>query len=217
MALELFGVGIASRHHRRSLGDAPVRLPQPHAVLANQPVEPFHGCMQQLGIGREGDGLGLDRGVHRDALEIARAQCARVVGHSLALSQQKLQPVTEALAPMAQVRALMRECVMKKRLAGEVLEIGIMDPALAHALVGEAVNVLEQEQTNHEPSLDPRSPLVAVERRDLLFDPLPVDLAGELNQLVLHVDDLIEPGPEQIAFRCRLQLLRSHRPLRCSQ
>jgi hypothetical protein len=34
MALELFGVGIASCHHRRLLGDAQIRLPQPHAVLA---------------------------------------------------------------------------------------------------------------------------------------------------------------------------------------
>ena len=40
---------------------------------------------------------------------------------------------------------------------------------------------------------------VAVERRDLAVDPRPIDLARKLHQLVLHVDDLIEPGPEQIA------------------
>jgi hypothetical protein len=74
--------------------------------------------------------------------------------------------------------------------------------------------MLEEQQPNDEPGLDPRSPLVAVEQRDLLVDPIPADLAGELNQLVLHVDDLIEPGPEQIAFLRRLRLLRSHRPLR---
>ena len=82
MALELFGVGIASRHHCRPLGDAPIRLPQPHAVPADPPVEPFHGRVQQLGVGREGDGLGLHRGVHRDALEIARAQRSGVVRHA---------------------------------------------------------------------------------------------------------------------------------------
>ena len=32
---------------------------------------------------------------------------------------------------------------------------------------------------------------------------------------VLQVDDLVEPGPEQIAFPRRLVLLRSHRVLRC--
>ena len=61
----------------------------------------------------------------------------------------------------------------------------------------------------------PGPPLVAVERRDLAVDPRPVDLAAELHQLVLHVDDLVEPGPEQIAFPRRLVLLRPHRVLRC--
>ena len=109
----------------------------------------------------------------------------------------------------------MRELVLEKRLAGEVLEIRIMNPAIAHGLVGQAVDVLEQEQPDDEPGLDPRPALVAIERRDLAVDPVPVDLAGELHQLVLHVDDLVEPGTKQIAFLRRLRLLRSHRPLRC--
>ncbi|MEY9880608.1 hypothetical protein [Bradyrhizobium sp. USDA 329] len=46
-----------------------------------------------------------------------------------------------------------------------------------------------------------------------IVDPVPIDLAGVLNQLVLHVDDLLEPGPEQITFLRRLRLLRSHRLL----
>jgi hypothetical protein len=47
--------------------------------------------------------------------------------------------------------------------------------------------------------LDLGPTLVAIERRDLNVDPRPIDLAGELHHLVLHVDDLLEPGPEQIA------------------
>ena len=43
----------------------------------------------------------------------------------------------------------------------------------------------------------------------------PVDFASELHQLVLHVDDLLEPGAKQITFPRRLRLLRSHRSLRC--
>jgi hypothetical protein len=115
---------------------------------------------------------------------------------------------------MAEIRALMRELVLEKRLAGEVLEIRIMNPAIAHGLVGQAVDVLEQEQPDDEPGLDPRPPLVAIERRDLAIDPVPVDLAGELNQLVLHADDLVEPGTKQIAFLCHLRLPGSHRLLR---
>jgi hypothetical protein len=75
--------------------------------------------------------------------------------------------------------------------------------------------MLEQQQADHEAALDARPPLVAVERRHLAVDPCPVDLAAKLYQLVLHVDDLVEPGPEQIAFSRRRVLLRSHRVLRC--
>ena len=104
MALELLGMGIARSHHRSSLGDTSVRLPQLHAVFADQPVEPFDSRMQQLGIGRKRDGLGLHRGVHRDALEVARTQCACVMRHTQTLREQELKLVTQALAPMAQVR-----------------------------------------------------------------------------------------------------------------
>ena len=79
MALELFGVGITSGHHRSTLDNPPIGPPQPYTVFAKLPVEAFHRCMQQLGVGREGDGLGLHRGMHCDALEIAHAQCAGVV------------------------------------------------------------------------------------------------------------------------------------------
>jgi hypothetical protein len=100
------------------------------------PVEPLDRGVQQFGVGREGDRLGLHRGVHRDPLEILAAQCAGGMRHSQALGQQKLQFVAEPLAPMAQVRAFVREGVLEELLPGEVLEIGIVHPALAHAFIG---------------------------------------------------------------------------------
>src|SRR6266700_4182393 len=87
-----------------------------------------------------------------------------------------------------------------------------MDPALAHSFIGQTVNVLEQQQPDHEAGLDPRPAVLAVERRDLAVDPVPIDPAGEQNQLVLQIDDLVQPGPEQIVRSRRLVLLRSHRP-----
>jgi hypothetical protein len=72
-------------------------------------------------------------------------------------------------------------------------------PALTHAFVGRPVDVLEQQKPDHEAGRDPGPALVAVEWRDLAVEPRPVELAGELHQLLLHIDDLIEPGPEQIA------------------
>src|SRR5215471_18913283 len=70
--------------------------------------------MQQLGIGRKGDGLRLNRGVDRDALEVLTAQRAGFVGHPQALGQQELQLVAEPLAPMAQVASLVREVMLEK-------------------------------------------------------------------------------------------------------
>src|SRR5262249_60530438 len=40
--------------------------------------------------------------------------------------------------------------------------------------------------------------------------PGPVDLAGKLHQLVIQIDDLVEPVPEQIALSCCRALLGSH-------
>ena len=91
-----------------------------------------------------------------------------------------------------------------------------MDPALAGAFIGQPVNMFEQQKPDHESGLDSGPALVAVERRDLVIEPFPVELAGELHQFVPHVDDLIEPRPEQIAFTRRHMLLRPHRSLRCS-
>jgi len=138
------------------------------------------------------------------------------VRHAQALGQQKLELVAEPLAPMAQVRALVRKRVLEELLAGEVLEVRVMDPALANPLVGQAINVLEQQQADRKARLNPGPTLVAVERRNLAIDKVPVDLAGEQHQLVLHIDDLVQPCAEQITRSRRLVLLRPHRSLRCN-
>src|ERR1700730_602367 len=73
MPPELFGMGVAARHHRSGLGHATIGLPQSDAVPSRQAVEPLDGRMQQLGIGRKADGLRLHRGVDRDPLEVLAA------------------------------------------------------------------------------------------------------------------------------------------------
>jgi len=137
--------------------------------------------------------------------------------HPQALGQQQFQPVAEPLAPVAQVRTLVRERVLEELFASKILEIRVVDPALAHPLIGQPVNVLEQQQPDHEAGLDAWPAVPAVERRDLAVDPVPIELAGELNQLVLQIDDLVEPRPEQIVRTRRLVLLWPHRALRCGK
>jgi hypothetical protein len=91
VAIELLGVGIAASHHRCSLGDAEVGLPQLHAMTAGQAIEPLYRGMQQLGVGREGDVLGLHRGVDRDPRQVLGAQRAALVCHPQALGQQQVE------------------------------------------------------------------------------------------------------------------------------
>jgi hypothetical protein len=85
MPVELLGVRVAPRHHRGPLGDAHIGLSQPYSVPAGEAIEPLDGGMQQLGVGRECDGLGLHGGIDRDPLEIPRAQRAGLVRDPQAL------------------------------------------------------------------------------------------------------------------------------------
>jgi hypothetical protein len=68
--------------------------------------------------------------------------------------------------------------MLEELFAREVLEIWVVDPALAQPLVGQAVNLLEQQQPNHEAGRDARPTVLAAERRDLPVDPVPVDPAA---------------------------------------
>ena len=180
-------------------------------MLPGQTVQPLDRRVDELGVGREGDVLGLHGGVDGDARQIARAQRSAVVRHAQTLGQQQLEFVAQSLAPVAQPRTLVREGVLEELLAGKELEVRVLDPPLAHLLVRQRVDVLEQQQADHEARRHGRPALLAVQRRDLAVDPRPVDLGCQADQLVLGVDDLIEPGSEQIARSRRLTLLRPHR------
>jgi hypothetical protein len=85
MTLELLGVGIAPRHHRGAFGDAQIRLAQLRPVFASHPIELLDCRMQQLGVGRERDRLGLDGGVYRDPFDVG---CAARRSHALPASFQ---------------------------------------------------------------------------------------------------------------------------------
>ena len=76
---------------------------------------------------------------------------------------------------------LVRKLVLQELFSGEVLEVWIIDPAFAHAFVGQSVNMLEKKKPDHKLCRNSRPATVAVQRRDLAVDELPVDLARELH------------------------------------
>src|SRR5262245_44532382 len=130
--------------------------------------------------------------------------------HAQALGQEKFQLGAEALAPIAPVRALVRRFALEELLASEVLEVRVIDPAFAYAFIGQAINMLEQKKPDDKPCRNSRPTTVAVQRRNLTVDKVPVDLACGLRQRVPHVDDLVQPRAEQITRSSRLVLLRPH-------
>src|SRR5674536_66550 len=53
MTVELLGVGVAPRHHRRMLGDAQVGLPQPHPMRPGQALSPLiAACSSLASVGK---------------------------------------------------------------------------------------------------------------------------------------------------------------------
>ena len=134
-ALELFGVGIAPGHHRRRFCHPLVGLAKRHLMVLGQFAQLTDCRLQELGVSGEGNVLGLHRGVDGDAGQIAFLQGAGVVGDAQAFLQENVHPIADALAPMAHAGALVRQGVLEKLLAGKILEIGVIHPAVPDLLV----------------------------------------------------------------------------------
>jgi len=144
--------------------------------------------------------FGCPRGVDGDAGQIALPQGTAIVSDAQALLQKNVQAIADALAPMAHAGALVRQVVLEKLRAGEVLEIGVMHPALPDLLIGEPVGVLQKKHADHEAHRFRRAALVGKTIRQLLVEPGPVDLVRQGDKLVFHVGDLIETGAEKVVM-----------------
>ncbi len=92
-----------------------------------------------------------DRPIRTPSPNIALLQGAGVVGDAQAFGQKNVQPIADALAPMAHTGALVRQRVLEELLAGEVLEIRVVHPAVSHLRVfeGIVVHVRQQDLVNY--------------------------------------------------------------------
>ena len=97
------GVGVALVRDQRPFADAPVGLAQPHTALLGQPHQPLARPVQQLGVGREHDGLRLHRGVDDHAREVLRRHRVGLGGDRQALlDQSRKLLLAHTLAPARQ-------------------------------------------------------------------------------------------------------------------
>ena len=122
-ALELFGVGIALMGDQRLLADPHIGLAQVEADPLGQPHQPLARPVDQLGIGREHDVLGLHGGVDDHPPCILRLHCPGPDRDRKALLQQRHDLVlTHALAPARHRGAVEWQLVPEERLAAKILE-----------------------------------------------------------------------------------------------
>jgi len=89
--------------------------------------------------------------------------------------------------------------VAEELLAAQILEIWVLDPARAQLFIGQVECVLEDGQTRHQPGRQRRNAgPITVDLAEAALQEPPVDRLRQLHQLMAHVDDLVEPGAEQI-------------------
>ena len=169
--------------------------------------------MHELGVGRKGDRLGLHGGVDNHLGEVGGLGRAGARRDRQALLDQRHELLLpHPLAPARQRRAVEGQLVLEELLAAEQLVVGVLDPARAQILVGEIVHVLEDRKPRHQPRRQRRmSGLVGIDRAEPLLEKAPVDRPAELRQRVIHVDDLVEPGPEEIVLPAVPPLPGPHR------
>src|SRR6185437_2796135 len=114
--------------------------------------------------------------------------------------------------PARQRRAVEGQLVLEELLAAEELVIGVLDPARAQILVGEIVHMLEDRKPRHQSRRQRRmSSLVRIDGAEPPLEKAPVDRPAELRQRVLRVDDLVEPGLEEIVLPAVPPLPGPHR------
>ncbi len=110
----------------------------------------------------------------------------------------------------------MRNLGLEIGLAGELPETGAVQRSFPDARVGEPINLLQKPNADSEARFGAGTTLRRKAVRHLFVDPGPadpgpadpgpIDPIGQPDQLVLQVDDLIEPDPEQVVRAVRLSL-----------
>src|SRR6266481_6484111 len=102
--------------------------------------------------------------------------------------------------------------MLEELLAAEVLEVRVLHPPIAQSLVGKVISVLEDRQPRHQPRRQRRlARLVGVDRPERLLQKTPIDRPRQLHLGVVHVDDLVKPGAEQILLAALPPLAWPHR------
>src|SRR5690348_15603996 len=96
--------------------------------------------------------------------------------------------------------------------AAEELPVRVLDPALAHRLVGEIVGVLQIGEPDHQPRrLAGTASRVVIERPERGLKALPLDQLRQAHQRMLEIELAAQPGAEKIVRTLALWSSGTHR------
>ena len=213
-ALELVGMRIAPHLDGGALGHAQIALAQFDTLAFGQIDQLLDRTVGEPGIGRMGDRLLLDGGVHHDPLKVPGLDRLRSVRHRKALLQQRRNLLlTQPLAPARQRRAIERCRVLEHQFSAEVLEIRILHPPVAQRFVREIVHVLEDQQPRHQPRRQRRLPWPdATDRTEASGQELPVNLRRQADQRMAKIDDFLQRRAKQIVLTIVARLAHGFPP-----
>jgi hypothetical protein len=212
-ATHLPRVRVAARQAQCALRQPPIALPQLQPVPGGKPNQDLAAAVVETRVERMCDRLGLHRRVDRHPLEARRLHRA---GRQRRLDRGGEQPLhpgrADPLAPARQRARIDRQLVLQVVEAAEELPVRVLDPALAHPLVGEVVGVLQVSEPDHQPRrLAGTSRPLVVERPERALKALPVDQSGQSHQRMPEIELLAQSRPEKIVGLSVLSSFRAHR------
>jgi len=208
--LELFGVRVTTRLHRRLLAHPHVRLPQRDAPILRRRAQLEDRPIQQLRVRGMGDVLLLHRRIDVDLTQFRLGQVLLLDRHGHRLLEQRFELLgPDPLTPLGHTGGMDRQLVPHVAVAAERLPVGVLDPLGHDRLVRLVERVLEVVQPHHQPrGLGRGAVVLAVQLAERVVERSPVDLPGQLQQWVGGVEQLIEVGLEQqqVVLTGRLRL-----------
>ena len=144
--------------------------------------------------------LRLHGRVHHHGGKLGRRQRLGLRRHGKAFLDQRVQALlAHALPPARHRGAIEDEPVLEELLAAEILKIRVLGPDLAKALVRQVLAVLQDVKPRHQPRRQRRTARpIRINRPKGLLEKSPIDPLRQPYPRTGHVDDLVEPGLEQI-------------------
>jgi len=196
--LELLGLHVPAVLAEAPLHQLPVALAKVQILGCRDPEHgPVHLPVQPR-VRRMLNGLGLHGGIDDHLLEAALCDGPASLPRLDREAQQLLHTCfPDPLSPARHLARMNRELVLEELLSAEELPVRVQHPLGHHLLVRKPERVLEEVEPGHQADGNARAPIVwAIQAAELGLQPAPVDDPGQLENLLLGIQDHFQAPPD---------------------